>query len=114
MKQFLFIYVLLLSLLGVAHASDPAPAQESKSLEQLTAPCAACHGATGVSASSAFPTIAGQHPSYLERAMLDYQSGARKNPIMAGQVANLSKRDIKALAAFFAAQDGPLYTPALD
>ncbi len=97
------------SLAASVHA-----AEATKSIEQLTANCAACHGATGVSASAAFPTIAGQHPSYLERALLDYQLGARKNPIMAGQVANLTKADIKKLAAFYAAQEGPLYTPGMD
>lgn len=114
MKKHLWMSALLAAMSGVAFASDPAPEAAGKSIDQLTATCAACHGPTGVSASSAFPTIAGQHPSYLAKALQDYQSGARKNPIMAGQVANLTKADIKALAAYFAAQEGPLYTPALD
>lgn len=113
MKQTLWMSALLAAMTGVAYAGDAAPAA-TKSLDELTAPCAACHGATGVSSTGAFPTIAGQHPSYLEKSLLDYKSGERKNPIMAGQVANLSENDIKRLAAFFARQEGPLYTPALD
>ncbi len=115
MKQHLWMSALLVAMSGVAYASDTThAAEEGKTIDQLTATCAACHGPTGVSASAAFPTIAGQHPSYIAKALTDYQSGARKNPIMSGQVAGLTKQDIKALAAFFAAQEGPLYTPALD
>ncbi|MGB1581436.1 MAG: c-type cytochrome [Nevskiales bacterium] len=101
----------LLAFAGSVFAGDSSAPAASKSLEELTAPCAACHGPTGVSSSGAFPTIAGQHANYLEKALQDYQSGARKNPIMAGQVANLSKSDIEALAKYYAAQEGPLYTP---
>jgi cytochrome c553 len=78
--------------------------------EQKSAACAACHGVNGLSASPAFPNLAGQHASYLEVALKQYQSGSRKNPIMAGQVANLSKQDIKDLAAYYSQQNG-LYTP---
>ena len=46
--------------------------------------CAACHGADGNSASPDFPRLAGQHRDYLAKALRDYKSGLRKNPIMAG------------------------------
>jgi len=36
--------------------------------------------------------------------MNDYKTGVRKNPIMAGQVANLKKEDIADLSAYFASQ----------
>ncbi len=81
--------------------------------EQKAATCAACHGANGISASPAFPTLAGQHASYLEVALEQYQDGTRKNAIMMGQAANLSAQDIKDLAAYFARQQG-LYTPKYD
>lgn len=104
----------LLAGMTAAYASDPAAPPANRSVEKLTATCAACHGPTGVSPSGAFPTLAGQHASYLVKALQDYQTGERKNPIMASQVANLSAREIKALAAWYAAQEGPLYTPTLD
>ena len=69
-------------------------------------PCKACHGEAGISVSPEFPKIAGQHPDYLAAAMRHYKLGKRKNPIMAGQVANLSEKDILDLAAFFATQSG--------
>lgn len=113
MKNLIRMSTLLAALSGAAFASDQGQAPAAaKSLEELTAPCAACHGPSGVSSSGAFPTIAGQHASYIEKALLDYKSGKRKNPIMAGQVTNLSKAEIEALARFYAQQEGPLYTPA--
>ena len=68
--------------------------------------CVACHGETGVSAVADFPKLAGQHYDYLVRAMHDYKSGARKNAIMAAQVASLSRRDIDDLAAHYSSQPG--------
>ena len=70
--------------------------------------CAACHGADGNSASPDFPKLAGQHRDYLEKALRDYKSGARKNPIMAGFAATLTKDDMENLAAYFAAQPAVL------
>jgi cytochrome c553 len=69
-------------------------------------PCKACHGDAGVSVSPEFPKIAGQHPDYLATALRHYKLGKRKNPIMAGQVANLSEKDMLDLAAFYSTQPG--------
>ena len=74
--------------------------------KKKSAPCAACHGAEGVSASPEFPNLAGQYPDYLETALRHYKIGKRKNPIMAEQVKNLSPKDIMDLAAYFASQRG--------
>ena len=85
--------------LPVAAASGDAEVGKKKS-----APCAACHGANGVSPSDAFPSLAGQYEDYLETALRHYKSGKRKNAIMQGQVANLSQKDMMDLAAYFASQ----------
>jgi cytochrome c553 len=66
--------------------------------------CAACHGADGNSALPDNPKLAGQHGDYLEKALHDYKSGARKNAIMAGFAGALSKDDIANLAAWFSSQ----------
>ena len=80
--------------------------------------CAACHGEKGVGENPIWPIIAGQHEDYLENALIQYQLAnkeetagynQRNNAVMAGLAATLSKRDIKDLAKYFAAQDG-LYT----
>ncbi len=82
----------------VAYAADPAAGKEKAKV------CAACHGENGVSQAPDFPKLAGQYNDYLVRALNDYKAGVRKNPIMAGQVANLKKEDIADLAAFFSSQ----------
>ena len=72
--------------------------------KKKSTPCAACHGAEGVSASPEFPNLAGQYADYLESAMKHYQNGKRKNPIMQAQVKDLKQKDIMDLAAYFASQ----------
>lgn len=73
--------------------------------------CAACHGPDGVGILQEYPVLAGQHPDYIERALGDYRSGKRQNAIMNGFAAQLTDADIKALAAYFSAQQG-LRTPS--
>jgi cytochrome c553 len=83
---------------ATVQAADPAAGKEKSKV------CAACHGENGVSVAPDFPKLAGQYNDYLVRALSDYKSGVRKNPIMAGQVANLKKEDIAVLAAYFSSQ----------
>ena len=60
------------------------------------AQCVACHGKDFVTpVDPTYPKLAGQYPDYLEKALRDYQSGARKNPIMAGIAKPLSRADIR-------------------
>jgi cytochrome c553 len=66
--------------------------------------CASCHGENGNSPTPDYPKLGGQHQDYLAKALRDYKSGLRKNPIMAGFAAGLSKQDIDNLAAYYAAQ----------
>lgn len=84
-----------------AHASGNYEAGKAKSTV-----CAGCHGTDGVSTVPSFPKLAGQHPDYLYHALKDYKAGKRKNPIMAGQVQNLSDADMLDLAKYFSKQNG--------
>jgi len=78
--------------------------------QQKSQACAACHGADGNTPTGPdFPRIAGQHEDYLLKALKDYKSGLRKNPIMGGQVSGLSAQDMADLAAFFSSQKGSLH-----
>ena len=95
--------------LALAHAPARA-AGDIDAGKTKSAPCAACHGPDGNSPSSAFPIIAGQYADYLVRALEDYKTGKRKNPIMAGFAAALSEQDREDLAAYFASQESVLYT----
>ena len=95
--------ILALSLLALALPAAAASG-DAEVGRKKSAPCAACHGANGVSASPDFPNLAGQYPDYLEAALKHYKSGKRKNPIMQGQVANLEPKDMMDLSAYFASQ----------
>ena len=101
MKKTLLALALLVASAPALAASGDAEAGRKKS-----APCAACHGVSGLSVSPAFPNLAGQYPDYLQAALMHYKNGKRKNAIMQGQVANLSPRDMLDLAAYFSAQVG--------
>lgn len=91
-------------------AASIAVAGDIEAGREKSATCAACHGAAGESAGPQWPILAGQYASYLEHSLEAYRSGARQNAIMQGFAAQLSDADIEDLAAYFAAQDGPLVT----
>ena len=99
-------FLMLMVAIGVStatHAANP-DAGKAKALEV----CAACHAADGNSVAPDFPKLAGQHRDYLAKALRDYKSGQRKNAIMQGFAATLTKDDIDNLAAYFAAQPAVL------
>ena len=71
--------------------------------------CAACHGLDGATPTAPdYPKLAGQYPDYLNKALRDYKTGMRKNPIMAGMAAPLTEKDIENLAAYFSSQPSNL------
>ena len=72
--------------------------------------CAACHGADGNSQVPDYPKLSGQHTDYLAKALRDYKSGVRKNPIMAGMAAGLSQKDIDDVSAYFSSLPPVLQT----
>ena len=85
-------------LAGSAMAGNVAAGKE-----KAAALCASCHGADGITTiDPSYPKLAGQYPDFLARALSDYKSGARKNAIMAGMSAALTKEDIANLAAYYA------------
>jgi cytochrome c553 len=94
------------ALLAAAPASAADAAAAKKTVTEV---CQACHGADGNSASADFPRLGGQHQDYLAKALRDYKSGARKNPIMAGFAATLSNSDIDNLAAYYASQPAAVH-----
>ena len=89
-------------------AATPAMAGDAP---EKAAVCAACHGADGKAVLPMYPHLAGQYSSYLEQALHEYRSGKRKNAVMGPQAATLTDAEIRALAAWYSAQTGPLHTP---
>jgi cytochrome c553 len=92
--------------LAVAASAPSLAGGNAEAGKAKSAVCAGCHGADGNSPTPMFPKLAGQHEDYLLHSLQGYKSGKRKNPIMQGQVANLSEQDMKDLAAYFSAQHG--------
>lgn len=101
MKKAVLIVLTTFIAFPVYASSGNADAGKAKSTT-----CAACHGADGNSTTALFPKLAGQHKDYLFHSLKAYKSGKRKNPIMAGQVQNLSLTDMADLAAYFSKQKG--------
>ena len=97
--------LLALPLLAApALAADKAAGQAKHE-----AVCAACHGKdANTPIDPSYPKLAGQYRDFIESALLDYKSGARKNAIMAGQAQPLSKADIANLAAYYESLPGSL------
>lgn len=79
--------------------------------KEKAAMCASCHGEDGNSETPGFPRLAGQYESYVVKALEDYKSGKRNNPMMAGFAASLSEQDIKDVAAYYASQKKGLALP---
>ena len=101
MKQYAKILIAALGLLLAAPfalAGGDAAAGKAKS-----ATCAACHGEDGNSPVPNFPTLAGLGEKYLLKQLQDIKNGDREVPEMAGQLDNMSERDLADIAAFYAA-----------
>jgi cytochrome c553 len=93
--------------LGTATAAEKAPPPFKADLArgaQIAATCQACHLADGNRGAPANPILAGQHPEYLVKQLIEFKSGKRKNAIMQGFAATLSEDDMKHVAAFYASK----------
>lgn len=96
------IGVIVLALSGLI--SFTANAADVEAGKAKSAACAACHGADGNSSNPMWPSLAGQHATYIYKQLADFEAGRRANASMSGMVAGLSDDDMKNLAAFYAAQ----------
>lgn len=87
---------------AVATASQPnaqAAAGQAKA-----ATCGACHGIDGNSVNPEWPSLAGQHASYIAKQLRLFKSGARASATMAPLAQALSEQDMDDVAAYFSAQ----------
>lgn len=80
-------------------------ARDIRAGKTLSQPCAGCHGKDGNSIKEGVPSLAGLQPEYFIPALKSYLQGKRQGAaIMKNFKLSLSQRDIRRLAAFFAAQ----------
>lgn len=73
--------------------------------KKLAQSCLSCH-VEGKDAQNNVPRLAGQYGNYLVKAMQDYQSGKRNNPIMQSMLQGLSGDDLENISAYFASLKG--------
>jgi len=81
--------------------ASPAFAGDAAAGKAKSAMCAACHGASGVSALPMYPNLAGQKEAYIIKQLKDFKAGTRKDPVMSSMAAPLSDEDVVNLAAYF-------------
>ena len=101
----LSIAVLLTAVVTISTVAMPVAAADiAAGAAKAREVCASCHGLNGDSPLPENPKIGGQHADFLAKALRDYKSGARKNPVMAGFAAGLTAQDMDNLAAYYASQ----------
>ena len=110
MKRALFACCLLFS--GAALAENPHVEGDAEAGASKAAVCAACHGPQGNSVNPQWPSLAGQHATYVYDQLKAFKSGDRQNAVMMGQVTSLSDQDMRDLAAYYAEQEAKPRTGA--
>jgi len=78
--------------------------------------CASCHGPNGAgNGPGAIPSLAGQKPGYVAKAMRDFKSAARsndRNNIMQDIAAKMTEKEMDVVAKFLAGMGAPAATPS--
>jgi cytochrome c553 len=89
------IFATSFGIAGTAQAAGDAAAGKAKA-----AMCAGCHGEKGEGVPPN-PALAGKPEADQVKALKDYKSGSRANPVMSGIAATLSDADMENLSAYF-------------
>jgi cytochrome c553 len=89
--------------LAAAHA-DPLVDGDAEAGKAKAITCGACHGSDGNSVNPVWPSIAGQHSTYLVEQLHNFKNGVRNDPLMMGQVMMLNDEDMRNLAVYFSEQ----------
>ena len=98
MKTILALATLVALLPTIASAQDAAAGKEKAAV------CGACHNPDGNATVAQNPILAGQTARYIYLQLRDFKEGRRKDPLMSPMAANLSKKDMLDLGAYFSAQ----------
>ena len=104
--------LLMITLAGLAISfsanlmaeGDAAKGDAAKGEAAVKEKCASCHGADGNSTNPLWPKLAGQHASYIEKQLTDFNSQKRSDPTMSPMAGLLDENGIKDVAAFLSAQ----------
>jgi cytochrome c553 len=100
--------VALVAVAALGIGAVPAAAQEgsAEAGQSKALLCGACHGADGNSTAvdPTWPSLAGQHASYIVSQVEAFQSGERENSNMTAPMTTLTEQDTHDIAAWFASQ----------
>ena len=99
MRRTLLITTVTVAALGIATSAQAAG--DAAVGKTRSAACAPCHGADGKGVPPN-PALAGKPEAEQVKALQDFKSGARANPIMKGIASTLSDKDMEDLAAYYA------------
>jgi len=93
---------------GAAHAQGAVSGDPAAGALKVQM-CQGCHGIEGWRTAYPevypVPRIAGQHPTYLVKALQEYKNGERAHPSMRAIAASLTDKDMADVAAYYG-QDG--------
>jgi cytochrome c553 len=103
----MFIALLLSNQIFAENIVNGDPSEGEKIASKV---CAGCHSADGNSIIPSNPILAGQHPEYITKQLLNFKPqdnkpAERKSPVMAAMVAPLSAEDMKNIGAYYAQQE---------
>ncbi len=84
------------SLSAESAGADPVVAKQG---ESKTAMCKGCHG-NSAEGRGGFPRLAGQHPEYLKKQLLNFKDRSRTGGPMNGIASSLSEQDIDEISAY--------------
>lgn len=85
---------------NMAAAAGDAQAGQAKA----STVCVACHGLDGNSVNPEWPSIAGQHESYIVKQVKAFRAGERNNVLMTPIALTLTDKEIDDVAAYYATQ----------
>lgn len=85
-------------LAALAAALALAGGASAASVEERLAPCLACHGAAGQSATPETPSLGGQPSFFVIAQLFLFREGRRDSPLMNGLAKDLTNDDLRAFA----------------
>jgi len=100
-----------LSLILATLIALPVAASDPQNGKKLSRKCSVCHGQLGIARDPEVPHLAGQSARYIEKSIMDFQKGERQDRRMSLIVKNLSKEDIKDLAAWYSSLELSVVDP---
>lgn len=89
---------------GAAQSEDALTPNVAAGEDKVNSICMACHGPQGNSFIPLWPKLAGQHPEYIQKQLMDFKAGNRYNVQMTPMAMPLTDQEVVDVAAYLSAQ----------